>query len=37
MRGGRMYPAILEFLKSRDNVRMVRGIDAYKAIVRRGR
>ena len=36
MRGGRMYPAILEFLASRDNVSLVRGIDAYKAIMTDG-
>ncbi|MEM2452685.1 MAG: hypothetical protein QW481_06815 [Candidatus Methanomethylicia archaeon] len=35
MKGGRMYPKILEFLASKDNLGIVRGIDAYR-IVRRG-
>lgn len=32
MRGGRMYPKILEFLVSKDNLEIVRGIDAYRIV-----
>ncbi|MEM3615924.1 MAG: hypothetical protein QXX09_04660 [Candidatus Methanomethylicia archaeon] len=32
MRGGRMYPKILEFLASKDNLEIVRGIDAYRIV-----
>ncbi len=35
MRGGRVYPSILEFLTSKDNVEIVRGIDAYNHVTRR--
>jgi peptidoglycan/xylan/chitin deacetylase (PgdA/CDA1 family) len=34
MRGGRMYPSILEFLTSKKNIELVRGIDAYNSVVR---
>jgi peptidoglycan/xylan/chitin deacetylase (PgdA/CDA1 family) len=33
MKGGRMYSKILEFLASRDDVEIVRGIDAYEHII----
>jgi len=32
MKGGRIYPKILELLHSRDNVEVMRMIDAYKLI-----
>ncbi|MCX8169142.1 MAG: hypothetical protein N3E39_02875 [Candidatus Methanomethylicia archaeon] len=32
MKGGRIYPKILEFLVSKDNVEIVRGIDAYRFV-----
>jgi len=35
MRGGRMYPSILQFLASMENVELVRGIDAYNLVVGR--
>jgi len=33
MRGGRMYPKILEFLHSKDHLKVVRMIDAYRMIM----
>jgi hypothetical protein len=32
MRGGRMYPLILETLVSKESISLIRGIDAYNAI-----
>jgi len=34
MRGGRMYSSILEFLRSKENIELVRGIDAYNLVTR---
>jgi len=34
MRGGRMYSSIVEFLASKENIELVRGIDAYNFVVR---
>jgi peptidoglycan/xylan/chitin deacetylase (PgdA/CDA1 family) len=33
MKGGRMYPSVLQFLRSKDNLEIVRGIDAYNFVV----
>jgi hypothetical protein len=33
MRGGRMYSKILEFLNSKDHLKVIRMIDAYRVIV----
>jgi hypothetical protein len=34
MKGGRVYPKILELLQSKDSVEVVRMMDAYNMIVR---
>jgi peptidoglycan/xylan/chitin deacetylase (PgdA/CDA1 family) len=34
MKGGRMYPKVLEALSSRENTKLMRGIDAYNLILR---
>jgi len=33
MKGGRMYPSILEFLTSKENIELVRGTDAYNLVI----
>jgi hypothetical protein len=33
MRGGRVYPAVLQFLASTENVHLIRGIDAFNSAV----
>jgi peptidoglycan/xylan/chitin deacetylase (PgdA/CDA1 family) len=37
MTGGRMYSSILEFLASKENVELVRGVDAYNLVVEKAR
>lgn len=37
MKGGRMYSKILELMVSKDYLEIIRGIDAYRIIVRRGK
>jgi hypothetical protein len=34
MKGGRMYPKVLEALSSRENTKLMRGIDAYNIVLR---
>ena len=34
MRGGRMYSSILGFLRSKENIELVRGMDAYNFVIR---
>jgi len=36
MRGGRMYKSVIELLTSREGLEVLRGIDAYKLVERRG-